>query len=221
MKRFRWIALGMVAFGLWALPVAVAKPRGVIAPVHSSGGLSGSKLFGAGWAAQLENPPDAFLGGCMPLGKKDRIAAPVPDQNFTAMCTVKPGTPIYIFFGSECSNVEESPFYGADAAAQRACALGFDEDFFAAASVSVDGADPIDLLTPQFEVFSPQMTVDLPADNILGVPAGTATFVAHGWSVMVRGLRPGEHTVTVTVEAGGEVMTFPATINVVPRGHAH
>jgi hypothetical protein len=222
MKHLRWTLVGAVAMALCVVPVAVAKPPGgaVISPVHSAGGLSGSELFGAGWAAQLENPPDAFVGGCMPLGHKGKIAAPVPDENFTASCTIKPGTPIYIFFGSECSNVEEPPFFGADAAAQRACALAFDEAFFTAASVSVDGAEPVNVLTPPFEVFSPQMTVDLPPDNILGVPPQTATFVAHGWAVIVRGLRPGEHTVTVVVDAGGEATTFPATINVVPPGHA-
>jgi hypothetical protein len=222
-KHLRWALLGVVALVLCAVPVAVAKPAGgaAISPVHSAGGLSGSELFGAGWAAQLENPPDAFAGACMPLGKHGKIAVPVPNSDLTASCTLKPGTPVYIFFGTECSNVEDPPFFGADATAQRACALAFDEEFFVAASITVDGGEPVDLLTPRFEVFSPQMTVDLPPDNILGVPAQTATFVAHGWAVIVRGLRPGEHTITVTlVDADGGVTTVPVTITIVPRGHA-
>ena len=226
MKRLRWFVLGVAVLVLCAVPVAVAKPsqqRGhaVIAPVHSAGGLSGSELLGAGWAAQLESPADAFLGGCMPLGNKGKLAVPVPDPDFTASCTVKPGTPVYIFFGSECSDVEDPPFFGADAAAQRACALAADEAFFVAATIAVDEGEPVDLLTPRFEVFSPQMTVDLAPDNFLGVPPQTATFVAHGWAVIVRGLTPGEHVITVEVTTTNGVATFPATINVVPRGHAN
>jgi hypothetical protein len=91
-----------------------------------------------------------------------------------------------------------------------------------AASISVDGGTPVDMLRPRFEVVSPQMTVDLPPDNLLGVPPQTATFVAHAWAVLVRGLPPGEHTISVDVTTSdGVTTTAPLTINVVPRGHMH
>src|SRR3712207_7787504 len=54
---------------------------------------------------------------------------------------------------------------------------------------------------------SPQRSVELPEDNYLGVPAGPATFVAHGWAGLVKKLRPGEHTITVVVadSEGGKI----------------
>jgi hypothetical protein len=222
-KHLRWIVLGSVALALCAAQPAAARPPGgaVISPGHAAGGLSGPQLLGESWAIQLEQPADAFLGGCLFVGNRDKVAVPVPDENLTAFCTVKPGTAVYILPGSECSDVEDPPFFGADAAEQRACAIAFDRDFFVAASISVDGGTPVDMLRPRFEVVSPQMTVDLPEDNLLGVPPGPATFVAHAWAVLVRGLPPGEHVISVDVTTSdGVTTTVPLTIDVVPRGHA-
>jgi len=213
----------VVTGALCSVPVAAAKPPGgaVISPVHHAGGLSAGELLGQFWAVQLENPGDAFLGGCLTLGKRGKIAAPAPDENFTATCTVKPGTPVYIAPGSECSDVEDPPFFGADEAAQRECAIAFDRDFFVRVEVSVDGAAPLDVLEPRFEDVSPQMSVDLAPDNFLGVPPQAATFVAHAWAFLVRGLTPGEHVIdVVTEDPDGFVIDAVLTINVVPGGHA-
>jgi hypothetical protein len=115
--------------------------------------------------------------------------------------------------------VEEEPFFGEDAAAQRECALAFDREFFVSATLSVDDGRPVNILTPRFELFSPQMTVDLPDDNMFGIPAQTATFVAHGWGAIIRGLTPGVHTITIAVTTSDGFDT-PAllTIEVVPPG---
>ena len=67
-------------------------------------------------------------------------------------------------------------------------------------NVTVDNGDPINIVRPRFELFSPQRTIALPADNVFDVPAGTPlTFTAHGWGVVVHSLRPGRHTVTLEV----------------------
>jgi hypothetical protein len=55
--------------------------------------------------------------------------------------------------------------------------------------------EPVNTRAPRFAVVSPQMTVDLPPDNILGVPPQTATFVAAGWAMTLRRLLPGEHII--------------------------
>ena len=87
--------------------------------------------------------------------------------------------------------------------------------------MSVDGGSPVNIRTRRFELFSPQMTVDLPEDNVFGIPAQTMTFVAHAWAVMVGGLTPGEHVITITVEASdGSVTDAVLTVDVVPRGRA-
>ena len=44
-----------------------------------------------------------------------KIVAPEVDADGNASCTVRKGTTIMLFLGSECSNVEEVPFFGADA----------------------------------------------------------------------------------------------------------
>jgi hypothetical protein len=225
MRHLRSTVLATVAFALCVVPATVAygkqKDGGAApAPVHRVAGLTGGELLGEAWAQLLSHPADTFSGTCMPLGRKGKVVAPEPDPDFTATCTVKPGTPLLFWFGSECSDVEDPPFFGADEDAQRACAVAADE-FFVAASITVDGGETIDLLDPRFEVISPQRTVELSTDNILGVPPQTATFVAHGWVAVVRGLRPGEHTITLEVtDVEDFTATFTASINVVPRGHS-
>ena len=187
----------------------------MISPVHSVAGLSSGELLGAKWVQVLELPADTPLG-CDFVGKNGKVSLFAVDET----CTVKPGTPVYMAPGTECSNVEDDPFFGADEAAQRECAIAFDHDFFVAITASVDGAAPVDVRTPRFEDVSPQMSVDLPLDNLLGVPAGPATFVAHGWAILVRGLTPGEHVITlVTEDVDGLIFEAVFTIDVVPRGH--
>jgi hypothetical protein len=222
MKHLRPIVLGLVALALCATPVALAQaaqPGGAsLTPVHRAGGLSGSELFGEGWAVTMD---PAVFGTCISLGPKGKVIAPIASFDLEVSCTIKPGTPLYIFFGTECSDVEEPPFFGADAESQRECALAFNEAFFVAASLSVDGGEPVNTMAPRFAVVSPQMTVDLPPDNILGVPPQTATFVAAGWALMVRGLRPGEHTIEGPVtDADGITTVAVLTIDVVPPARA-
>jgi hypothetical protein len=129
-------------------------------------------------------------------------------------CTVTQGTAIPIGFGSAWSNAED-PF-PQDEAAQRAVALAADQGL-AQIQVTVDGDDPVHTHRPRFEIFSPQRTVQLPAENILGVPAQTVTLTAHAWSVLVRNLRPGHHTILAEVVWDGEPFSVTYVIDVVPR----
>jgi len=222
-NRLRWMSLVAVALVVCVAPAAGAKPPGgaVISPVHRAAGMPGGELLADNWVTDLSNPAGTFAGGCMLLGNDDRVAFPAIDENLAATCTVKPGTPVFIAPGSECSDVEDPPFFGATAAEQRACAIAVDQDFFLSATISVDGGKPVEIIAPRFELVSPQTTVDLAPDNTLGVPPQTATFVAHGWGAMVRGLSPGTHTITADVATSdGAVSTVVFTIHVVPRGHA-
>ena len=89
-----------------------------------------------------------------------------------------------------------------------------------AISIAVDGGEPVDIRNPRFELISPQRSVELPEDNYLGVPAGPATFVAHGWAGLVEKLRPGEHTITVVVaDSEGGTTNGTISVEVVRRGH--
>ena len=89
---------------------------------------------------------------------------------------------MFFFFGSDCSDVEDPPFFGATEAEQAACATFADHDFFVDATIQIDDGPVVDFLAPRFELLSPQRSVVLPEDNFLGVDPGSATFVAHGWA---------------------------------------
>jgi hypothetical protein len=227
MRHLRYAVVAIVTVALCAAPVALAKKNAnkgggaVIAPVHQVNGQSGSELLGEYWGELLENDIGTFSGSCIPLGNKGKVLVPEPDEDFTAICTVNPGTTLLFAFGAECSNVEEDEFFGETEAEQLACAIAFDEEFFVAASITVDDGNPVDILNPRFELFSRQGSVVLPENNILGVPAGPATFTAHGWGAIVRGLRPGQHIIEVVVtDVEGFTATFTATISVVPGGRS-
>jgi hypothetical protein len=225
MRHLRFAVLAVVAVALCAAPMAVAHPPhrdggAVVVPVDKVAGLTGGELLGEAWAQTLSNPPETFSGSCIPLRPNGKVVTPEPGPDFTATCTVKRGTSLFFSFGAECSNVEEPPFFGADEADQRACALAADE-IFEAATITVDDGEPVDILNARFELLSPQRTVELPADNVFGVEPQTATFVAHGWGALVRKLHPGQHTITVEVDATDMDTTFTATVNVVRGHHCH
>jgi hypothetical protein len=178
--------------------------------------MTGSELLGEAWFQLLRVPFGTNSGGCVGLGRHGKVLAPEPDENFDVNCTIKPGTPLFINFGSDCSDVEEPPFFGATAEEQAECARFVDFDFFVSATIQVDDGPIVQFLAPRFELLSPQRSVVLPEDNFLGVDPGPATFVAHGWGAIVR-LKPGQHTVIVTVtDVTGFTATSVGTFNVLP-----
>jgi hypothetical protein len=223
MRHLRWAVLAVLAVALCAAPVASALDHGdggaVIAPAHKVAGLTGGELLGEAWVQLLSHPANTFAGSCVPLVR--RVVSPEPDAEANSSCTITKGTSLFIPVGSDCSNVEPDPFFGADEAAQRECAIAADE-FSVAISIAVDGGEPVDIRNPRFELISPQRSVELPEDNYLGVPAGPATFVAHGWAALVKKLSLGEHTITVMVaDSEGGTINGTISIEVVPRGHCH
>jgi hypothetical protein len=223
MKHLRYALLAVVAIALYATPVAVAHPPhhggGIVKPAHKVSGLTGDELLGESWVQLLSHPAGTFTGGCVPVTRK--VVSPDPDADLNASCTIKKGTSVFIPVGSDCSDVEPPPFFGEDEEAQRECAIAADE-FFVAISIAVDGGKAVDTRNPRFELVSPQRAVELPEPNFLGVPAGPATFVAHGWGALVKKLRPGDHTITVEVtDIEGVTSSGTVFIEVVRRGHYH
>ena len=214
MNQLSRFTLVVLALALYVTPDALAKQKGELVPVpHRVAGMTGGELLGEGWADFLAAPAGSFTGGCMPVARK--IVSPEVDADGNASCTVRKGTTIMLFLGSECSNVEEEPFFGADAHQQRQCAIEADE-FFVSALVSLDGGPPVEQVAPRFEEISPQRSVVLPPDNVLGVDPGPATFVAHGWVVLVQKLDLGEHLLTGTVTTDdGTTSPFRIAITVV------
>jgi hypothetical protein len=227
-RHVRLLVSAVLAVALWTAPAAAAHPPqqkgggAHIAPIDRVGGLTGGELLAESWARSLTvSGEDPYLGGCAPVaGTGGKLVEPFPSPEMTATCTVRPGTKIAIWPGSECSNVEEPPFFGRDEAEQRACAIAVDQAI-ESILVSVDGSAPVDIRDPRYELISPQRTVQLPPGNVFGVDPQPATFVAHSWAAVVRHLTPGRHTIAVEIIGSEIAGTTTITIDVVPCGEGH
>jgi hypothetical protein len=208
-RHLRHTVLSALVVALCAAPVAGAHaPRkAVITP--SRGALLGAGMAQLYSLPVSENPLAGNGNPCLTVGHK--VIWPFGSATH---CTVKQGTAILLVNGSAWSSAED-PF-PMDEAAQRAVALAADQAF-SEIQVTVDDADPVDIHKPRFELFSPQRTVQLPAENVLGVPAQTVTVTAHAWSALVRNLRPGHHTIVAEAVIDGERFAETPVIDVVPR----
>src|SRR5215213_2245088 len=89
----------------------------------------------------------------------------------SASCTVKPGTRVFLWYSTECSDVERgTAFFAVGEAAQAQCARALDEATVRSLVLTIDGV-ALEIRKRRFEVISAQRAVDLPAGNIL---SGTA-----------------------------------------------
>lgn len=189
--------------------------RPAVTPLHAPH-VSGGELLGEGWAqAIVMSGPER--GGCNTLARN--VVVPVYGEDSTATCTISTRDHAVTFVGSVCDNIGPDPYYGGPTPeGQLACAVALDQDV-EAIRVTLDGARPVEITRPRFELATPQRAVDMPADNYYGIPAGPFTFVAHSWAAMTRRLSPGRHTLTTEViaPAWGEPFSSTAFLNVVGR----
>jgi hypothetical protein len=207
---------------------AASKDGGVVDASKRVAGFTAGQLLGEEWRQLLELPLDAnpYVGtgdNCMSAGHKHKVlilwttASPAAP----AVCNVKPGTPVFFFaIGGECSSVEAPPYFGLTEEEQRECTLAsLRVTPFDAILVGIDRRRPVNIGLDRFIAVSRQGTVDLPNPNILAVPGNRqATFVASGYAALVRPLRRGTHTITVTI-VGGPFggFTSRAVVNVLRR----
>ena len=115
MRHLRWAVLAVVAAR------AVRNDRCQRAPAHKHGwrgrsspsdkvaGLTGSELLGEGWVQELSVPAGTFSGGCFPIGPKGKVVGGSPGPDLTVTCTIKKGTSLFIYIGSNCSNAGAAP----------------------------------------------------------------------------------------------------------------
>lgn len=221
------IAMAVVVCVVAASPAQAARKDTSAADASKRiAGFTASQLLGEEYRQLLQLPVDAnpaadTADGCLSAGHKDKVlilwttGAPAAPT----VCNVKPGTPVFFStLGGECSSVEHPPYFGATAQEQRRCILNFLRGTgFDAILVSIDGGPPVNIGLDRFLAVSRQGTVVLPDPNILDVPGNRqATFVAAAYSVLLRPLPPGTHTITVTVVGGHFAGTNRAVVNVVP-----
>jgi hypothetical protein len=217
----RLIALAAVAIAGCAAPVAAAHDRDhdgrpVIAPARGVGGVTGGELLAAAWSrAALTDDP--YMGSCAPIARGVLLPR-APHDTGRADCTATRHTRLFTNFGTACFAFELPP--GSTEADQLACALESDQAI-QAINITVDGRESVNIVRRRFELVSPQTTVQLPPDNVFGVPAGPTTFTAHAWGAVVRNLPLGPHRITSELVVQNEVVfTRTVYLSVVPGGHS-
>jgi len=218
MRHLRRIVLAAVAVALCVAPVAGAQELqedsggAVVAPAKD-------KWLGEVWAQLYslplsEHPFEGNGNPCLTLANK-------VIQEIGGHCTVEEGTALTLGFGTAWSNVED-PF-PETREEQLAVASAVDYEFVVGMTITVDGGDPVDIYKPRFELFSPQRTVLLPADNFLGLDGPQiVTLSAHAWAAVIRKLSVGEHNIVNYVSFAGEDEPgiFEHPLTVVPK-HDH
>jgi hypothetical protein len=142
----------------------------------------------------------------------------VPDGEVS--CTVGKNTSILpLGFGTECSDAEEPPFFGATPRERRACAIAADNDI-TTNEVIIDGAT-YDVSRHRVQTFDRR--VKLPEDDLFGVDASSMRFGADGWAPLIKPLKPGDHVVAIRVAgefpgSGGPIdVTLPMQLEVTRR----
>ena len=205
MRRLTLAAVALIALAPAAAPSATArsKPSSPFAKGNRSG-----QLLGKWWKTVLEIPvpenplnPDSPADRCISLGRHVLAPALVPDGEIS--CTVGRNTSILpLGFGTECSDAEEPPFFGADHKARRACAIAADDGI----TVNEVGIDGTIYDISAFRVQSPDTKARLPEDYLFGLDARSMRFTADGWAALIEPLTPGHHV--ITVRSAGE---FPGS----------
>ena len=202
---------------------------GVIQPDAKYRGLTYGEWTAEWWQANFGLPVE---GGSHPLivggaakGEGDIVflttpVVPAGSPTAAVPVTLPSGTPLFVsIVAVECSMFEPPPFHGDDEASLRTCAndlLDLVSDVYA----EVDGRSVNDLNA--YRVESPLFRWGpLPANNILGAPAGTSSdAVSAGYFLMLPPLSVGVHQVIVraTIDDFGLGVDTEFIINVEPRG---
>ena len=152
MAHLRRSVLAALAVALCAAPVAAANgshghgKRAAVVPVHKVAGVPAGEHVGASFSGRLRGERVRSVPATGPVCTRasGREQALFLGQNGeTVTCTVDRRTQLIVFgAGASCSDVKPDPFFAADEAAQRACAIDFDMRFVQALRVSVDGGTP-------------------------------------------------------------------------------
>jgi hypothetical protein len=206
------------AVALCAAPAAARPERHghdvQVVPAHVIHGVTGGELLGVDSARDYAGMPTP---DCLRLGRRGEILQVGPSDR-TTTCTVKSGTPIFVFgFGSACSDIDPEPFFAIGEAAQGRCARENTHESVLEVHVTADGGTPVDIRGDRFEITSPQVTAVIPEDNPFGVPAGTtAHIVSDIYAAAIRSLTPGQHTILVGAETIYGQFDATTIVDVVP-----
>lgn len=156
-----------------------------------------------------------------PLGTGDRCArygsyltpVPVPDDP-SITCKVSRDTRVFInVWGSFCTSVTDPP--NRTPRELLACARAYNSGI-TQTWATLDGRR-----VRVSETFTPFLVVDLPENNIVGVPAQRTGTAGHGWTALLGRLSPGVHRVVQHVEGtyDGSPLDWTLESKIIVRGH--
>jgi hypothetical protein len=140
------------------------------------------------------------------------------ERSLERSCVVPEGAYIFVpLLGSECSTVEQPPFFGRDEAELRVCAsnaVDMAEGAFdmTAMQLTVDGETLVGLSS--YRAATPRFALWLPEDNLLGSEQRVADSVADGYQVMLSPLSEGEHELMISIP-GPEPITITYRLTIV------
>jgi hypothetical protein len=175
--------------------------------------MTGNQLLAQSWKDDYETPTTTPGPRCDYGGRTGKVLLA---GRVDFVCPVPLGYPVMYFFGGTCDTASPPPYYAVTARDQRRCAKQADVAFIKSMSLSVDDGPAVKITRPCFELYTRQIHVQLPPDNINGAPAGPATFTAHAWAAFATHLSLGLHTTHLTIEfANGDGETADRTIRVV------
>jgi hypothetical protein len=207
----------LVTSQLWSSPIAGADGTTVRAtPAHHRvDGFTSGQLLGQLWALIYAHPAGTELPPCITLGRTGAVLHP---NSRDTTCTIEQGEALFLHgWGGTCDDVSPPPEYAVGRAAQLACLRAI-ADEVVSIDVIVDDGPVVDIHAPRFQAASPLEHVQLPADNIFGIPAQPATFTALSWVALVKHLRIGLHNLRMDVLfSDGGVFTRTRSVNVVAR----
>jgi hypothetical protein len=138
---------------------------------------------------------------------RDSVTGAFPEHE----CGIPQGTAIlFPIVNVVCDTLEDPPFFGANERDQRICANNLADTAFNL-TVNIDGYEVKKL--EQYRIDSPAGGFNLTAveNNPVVIPPGNGTGVADGFWILLKPLKPGEHTITfsgalnfteVPIEAG-------------------
>ncbi len=113
-------------------------------------------------------------------------------------CDVKKGTSIlFPILNVACNNLEPPPFFGANEQDQRICSNNIiNATIFESLQLEIDGKSIHNL--EQYRVDSPAGGFEFTAveNNPFATPVGDGTGVSDGFWILLKDLKPGEHTVS-------------------------
>ena len=177
-------------------------------------GLAGAPLLTEWWrhvfSKSADDPTNPFnSGGCRTAAHAIALAFP------GGRCVVRHGTWIFaVGFTVECSNVEGDPYH-ADTPLEAALCGRRESRAATAATLTVDGGEPVDMLNARFGTFMLPGRVVLPENPVAGgTPGEIMRYGGYGNVGFIPPLPVGEHTLHLHIEFGGPVLDFDTAITV-------